>query len=178
MIKRTLHTIHQYLWKTVSIVLQTTLIIGLLYFFIASPNQVNGASMLNTLKDEQKYLNSTVSYLFSTPKRLEVVLAIDPITKNKNIIKRIIGLPGETISFKHGKIIITNANGKQETLQEPYLKKNMLTSLQYGQNNNITIPKNSYFLLGDNRMLSTDSRTYGPVHRNLIVGKAIIKKEL
>ncbi|HDD64614.1 MAG TPA: signal peptidase I [Firmicutes bacterium] len=95
-------------------------------------------------------------------KRKDIVAIKDPTGRNEILIKRIIGLPGENITVKNGYVYI---NG--ERLEEPYIKEKPIYTLS------IKIPPDCYFLLGDNRNNSEDSSTWGPVKKEMIVGKVI-----
>lgn len=141
-------------------------------FFVVSPGRVNGLSMDPTFKDEQLFFVNKFVYLFYEPKRYDVVQIIDPQTK-KLIIKRVVGLPGESVIIKRGKVYIVSNNGIPEIeLSESYLSPTIFTTLK-AQNRPIKyfVSSGTYFVLGDNRGFSTDSRYYGPVRRENIVGK-------
>lgn len=139
-------------------------------FFIISPGRVNGPSMEPTYIDNDTFYVKRLHLLFNKINRQDIVEVIHPETKVR-VIKRIIGLPGETVEIRRGQVSIVKTDGTQFFLKEPYLKPYTTTRV-WNQDKPVTYPlgDNEYFLLGDNRPHSIDSREYGPVHRSLIVG--------
>jgi signal peptidase I len=147
----------------------------LLYLFVAQPNQVNGQSMMPNFQDKEFLITDKIAYRFREPQRGEVVVFKAPPSEQCSIdeceyIKRIIGLPGEIIQVKDGKVYI---NGNP--LKENYLPPETITRpgsfLREGKR--YRIPQESYALFGDNREHSRDSREFGFVDRERIVGRAI-----
>ena len=134
------------------------------HFFFQSVRVV-GRSMVPTLNDSQQYLLNRWIYHVRSPQRLDVVVIRDP-ADNGFSVKRIIGVSGDSIYLKGGAVYL---NGR--ILNEPYLSKNTPTyPLGTSSEKFIICGKDQYFLLGDNRMNSADSRSYGPVSRNRILG--------
>lgn len=127
-----------------------------------------GISMLPAIKDgETIYLNSDISEL----KRGDIVAFYYPKDTSKNYIKRIVGLPNETIEIRGGKVFI---NGHQ--MPEPFVDAKLNTmTLSISA---IKIPENSYYVMGDNRDNSSDSRSWGFVSRDLIYGVAVINQNV
>jgi signal peptidase I len=166
-----LQYVQKYLLRVVTIVLQFFLIAFMVRFFILSPAQVNGQSMEDTLKDDDIILIDKISYLARSPERFEMVSAHDPREENVELVKRVIGLPGETVIFKNRQVVIQDTTGVEFEIYEPYVKTELSTFAFSDRPQRIYIPENHYFLLGDNREFSTDSREFGPVHRRLINGK-------
>lgn len=143
-------------------------------FFIVSPGKVNGRSMEPAYVDEDYFLINKYIYLFHPPRRYDVVQLLDKINGNM-IIKRVIGLPGETIIIKRGKIYIQkDINSPEIVLNEKYLSLNIYTAVK-GQNGAVKffVGDNQYFVVGDNRENSADSRIYGSVGRERITGKVM-----
>lgn len=146
-------------------------------FSVISYEQVAGNSMVPHLKSGEKFFLNKAALYFRKPKRGEVVQTISP-DKKSLVVKRVIGLPKETIYFKDGLVYIgppgTTSIEQAHKLEEPYLDSNIPTLIR-NQSDLIsfTIPENRYFLLGDNRAFSTDSRVYGPVDRLYITGVAM-----
>ena len=125
---------------------------------------VDGSSMEPGLHNEQRLLVSKLAYRFGEPERGDIIIFPPPHIANpdKDYIKRIIGLPGETVEIKNGVIYINDSQ-----LNEPYIAEAANGSLAKR-----TIPEGEYFVLGDNRNNSTDSRTGWTVPHQDIVGKA------
>lgn len=139
------------------------------YFFLVQPHQVTGNSMLPNFEHGEYILTDKVSYHFRPPKRGEVVVFKAPKTQEKDFIKRIIALPGETLKIERGEIFVN-----QKELAEDYLPANTITlpkSLA-NEGQEIVVPLDEYFVLGDNRQYSSDSRDWGTVPRHLIIGRA------
>lgn len=139
------------------------------YNFIAQPHRVRGDSMLPNFHDDEYLLTEKLSYQFGEPKRGDVVVLHYPENPAVDFIKRIIALPGETILVRNGSIFI---NGQE--LTEPYLPNSLPTtgSSKIQEGKEFVIPENEYVVMGDNRTKSSDSRTWGTVPENMIIGKA------
>lgn len=143
----------------------------IVYLFFLQPHQVVGNSMLPNFHDQEYILTDKISYRFRQPQRGEVVVFESPEDKDKDFIKRIIGLPQETISIRDGKIFIDS-----KVLQEEYLDRDLQTpSGKYLQENlEVAITPDSYITFGDNRLNSSDSRAWGSVERGKIIGRALL----
>lgn len=143
-----------------------------IYLFLFQPHQVKGASMEPNFHDKEYLLTDKISYRLRSPKRGEVVIFKAPKNPELDYIKRIIGLPGERIKIENGSVFI---NG--QLLKEEYLPKNEVISggLFLPKGKEIKIPKDSYFVLGDNRSHSSDSREWGPIKRENIIGRAFFR---
>lgn len=139
------------------------------YLLIMQPHKIKGTSMEPNYPDAEYLLTDKVTYRFREPKRGDVIVFLAPGTNGEEFIKRIIGLPGETVSVSGGKVFINN-----EVLNESYLATNVVT--EGGQflpdSKEVTIPNGVYFVLGDNRVASSDSRSWGFVPKENIRGKA------
>lgn len=137
--------------------------------FIAQPFIVNGASMEPHFSSGEYLIVDEVSYRFRTPERGEVVVFKFPGNTSKFYIKRIVGLPGETIKIENNVITIKHKDGKEEILHETYISDPTTGSLSS------ELSDDEYFVLGDNRLVSSDSRKWGPVQSDLIIGRALIR---
>jgi signal peptidase I len=147
-----------------------TLIVLPFRIYIAQPFIVNGSSMDNTFRNGHYLIVDQVSYRFQEPIRGEVVVFRYPKDPSRFFIKRIIGLPEEIIEISNGKIIIKNSDNPDGfELTEPYIKDTTYNTLETKLN------KDEYFVMGDNRSASLDSRVWGPLHSDLIIGRAFLR---
>ena len=119
--------------------------------FIIANSRVPSASMENTIMTGDRVIGSRLSYLFSDPQRGDIVIFRYPLDEKIYYVKRLIGLPGETVDIVGGKVYI---NGSEEPLDEPYLKEEM----EPEQSMHFEVPEGCYFFLGDNRNDSLDAR--------------------
>jgi signal peptidase I len=125
-----------------------------------------------TFEDGDYLLVDEISYRFEEPARGDVVIFRFPEDNNQFFIKRIIGLPNETVEIKNNKVIIYNKeNPNGFTLDENYLDPEQETL----GNMIARLGSDEYFVLGDNRLQSSDSRRWGPVKRSLIIGKVFLR---
>lgn len=165
-------------WEFISDILLSTVgviaVVILIRFVVVSPFQVNGGSMLNNLHDGDYIIVDKLSYDFSEPERGDVIVLIPPTDTSTYYVKRIIGLPGEKIEFNNGQVLIhTDRYPDGFKLKEPYLSEdNRLTYLPNHENRVIEIPADHYFVMGDNRNGSNDSRQWGTLHQRNIEGLA------
>ncbi|OGG02928.1 signal peptidase I [Candidatus Gottesmanbacteria bacterium RBG_16_37_8] len=143
-----------------------------IYLFIIQPHEVKGSSMEPSFKNNEYIITDKISYRFGSPQRGDVVIFKAPVNLEVDYIKRIIGLPGEKIMIAKGKVYVND-----KLLSEPYLEE--ITSLFPGgfvqDGVTIDIPEEHYFVMGDNRPHSSDSREFGPINHKLIIGKAIFR---
>jgi signal peptidase I len=138
--------------------------------FIAQPFVVSGSSMVPTFENGDYLIVDELSYHIGNPSRGDVVIFRYPNDPKKFFIKRIMGLPNETVDIKGEVVTITNNTNQQGfVLDQPYIKFGMQSETHYELDNN------EYFVMGDNRAGSSDSRYWGPVQKNLLVGKAFLR---
>ncbi|MEX0621716.1 MAG: signal peptidase I [Candidatus Woykebacteria bacterium] len=169
------------LWSTVVDIIETVVVAAaifvVVYLFLLQPHQVKGASMEPTFHDSEYILTDKVSYRFSQPQRGDVVIFKAPTNPDVDFIKRIVALPGERLEIKNSTIIIYNdENPRGFTLSEPYEIMEPIVGGSYLREGKIIeIPENSYFVFGDNRTHSFDSREWGPLTKDKIIGKAWIR---
>ena len=143
---------------------------AILYFGISFAIQavhVEGLSMFATLDDNDYLIANKIDYRLHAPQRGDIVILRPPTSNSQDFIKRIIALPGERLLIRDGVVYI---NGHK--LDEPYLPEEWTVFNNYGGDNGVVIPPNEYFVMGDNRNRSQDSRTFGPISRDRIDGKA------
>ncbi|RME85818.1 MAG: signal peptidase I [Caldilineae bacterium] len=155
----------QGLREMVETVLPAVLIALLIHLFLAQATRVEGYSMEPTLYGHQRLVIEKISYHLHPPHRGDIVVLRVPGYGQDMLIKRVIGLPGETIEIKDGVVFI---NG--QILPEPYLDGSAR-----GNYPSTLIPPDYYFVMGDNRNNSNDSRSFGPVPRDAIVGRAWLR---
>lgn len=143
----------------------------IVYLFLVQPHQVIGNSMLPNFYDKEYILTDKISYHTREPKRGEVIVFKSPEDKDKDFIKRIIGLPGERIKIQNGKIFINDL-----LLMENYIDKDLQTPAGkfFLENQEFIIPPNAFIVLGDNRLNSSDSRSWGVIEKKEIIGRAIL----
>lgn len=168
-----LRLIEQYLSRVVNILAHFVLFLFFVRFFIVELGIVDGKSMEPSFRDNELFLVNKAGPIFYPLRRFEVVQFFLPTSKNALIIKRVIGFPGETIVIKHNAVYVQDKEGREVELLEPYLYPDLIVNVPYGAANEFLVPSSSYFLLGDNRTSSGDSRDFGPVHRSRIIGKVI-----
>ena len=141
-------------------------------WYVAEPFIVNGASMDPTFATGQFLIVDRISYRFESPSRGDVIVFEYPKDPSTYYIKRIIGLPGETVDIKDGKITITNkAHPEGLVLDEPYISPEHILL----DTSTHTLGPTEYFAMGDNRAQSSDSRTWGPLDAHFIIGRPIVR---
>ncbi|OGG78005.1 signal peptidase I [Candidatus Kaiserbacteria bacterium RIFCSPLOWO2_01_FULL_52_12b] len=138
--------------------------------FVISPFVVDGASMHPAFENLDYLIVDEVLYRFIAPGRGDVVVFRYPKNPSIFYIKRIIGLPGETVSINHGAVTITTAQGERITLTEPYIVNEDATYTK-----STSLNKGEYFVMGDNRPNSSDSRVWGPLPRKNIIGRVDVR---
>jgi signal peptidase I len=142
------------------------------YLFLFRPTMVRGASMENTLHDSDRLILSSVTYKLRDIERGDIIAFHSIQNQNIDLIKRVIGLPGDSIMIKEGKVYL---NGK--ALNEPYLHSitNVWENGFAKEGESYTIPEGMLYVMGDNRLRSSDSRAFGPVPISEIVGQATFR---
>ena len=166
--------------KFVPFVLELIMIVAIAFvivapirYFIFQPFIVSGSSMSPNFSSGDYLIVDEISYRFSNPQRGDVVVfnaGFIPGFAGQRFIKRVIGLPGETVDVMNGQVDVIS-NGKKVVLDEKYLPADLKTY----KDTNITLKANQYFVLGDNRPNSYDSRFWGVVQRKYIIGKASLR---
>ena len=149
------------------------LVFVIVYIFIGQLLEVSGNSMEPTFHDKEQIVAEKLTINISNINRGDVVIFNDPTEKDKLVIKRVVGLPNEKIKIENGSIYIDG-----NLLEETYLSKDTYTNLKYNhklkEGEEYEIGKDSYIVLGDNRDNSRDSREWGALHRNSIIGRALL----
>jgi signal peptidase I len=147
-----------------------TFVFIIIYFFVGQLLEVTGDSMYPTFHDKEQIVAEKISVKVKDLKRGEILIFEHPFEKGRLLIKRLVGMPGEKIRIKSGKVFI---NGIE--LAEPYLAKTTVTEGQNFLKEGLeyTIRENTYVMMGDNRLKSTDSREWGFVNKESIVGRGV-----
>lgn len=143
----------------------SVLVSGFVIVFVYQPVKVEGTSMMPMLKDQERIFINKYVYRWEPISRGDVVVFRYPGDPSKSYIKRVIGLPGDRVQISFGRVYV---NG--ERLHETYVPENYSDERSISE---IYIPADSYFVLGDHRSMSSDSRDFGPVNRSYIYGKAV-----
>jgi signal peptidase I len=133
--------------------------------FFYQPVKVEGTSMAPLLSDQERIFINKFVYHFEPIERGDVVVFWYPLDRTKSFIKRVVGLPGDEVEIRRGRVYI---NGK--SLEEPYVPSQYIDTAAYGP---VQIPREEYFVMGDHRISSNDSRIFGPVPAAFIYGKAV-----
>lgn len=133
--------------------------------FVYQPVKVEGGSMEPGLQDQERIFINKLAYRLENIQRGDIVVFTYPGDPRKSFIKRVIGLPGDRVRIYDGQVYL---NGR--LIQEPYVPEEYQDSRSYPE---IRVPADSYFVLGDHRSMSNDSREFGPVLRSFIYGKAV-----
>lgn len=143
-------------------------------YFVAEPFIVSGSSMVPTYENRQYLVINKIGYRFGEPERGDVIVFKFPQNTKEYFIKRIIGLPNEKVKIENGRVVIfnkENPNGK--ILDEPYLVDQNGT---FGESNTVvSLGSTEYYVLGDNRDQSSDSRRWGVLPKEDIVGKVLVR---
>jgi signal peptidase I len=155
-------------WDIVKFGLIVIAIVYPIRTFVAQPFIVSGDSMLPTFTNGEYLIIDELSYHFRTPVRGEVVVFRYPQDPSKFFIKRVIGLPGETVSVQNGRVSVVR-NGLEVVLDEPYISRPGPINTSYD------LGPGQYFVMGDNRPSSLDSRTWGPLDESLIKGRVLVR---
>lgn len=156
--------------------IQTLVVFGaifaLIYLFVAQPHKVSGNSMVPTLHNGDYILTDKLSYRFGNPKQGDIIVLKNPRDESQDFIKRIIALPNQSIRVEKNFVYID-----EHLLQEPYLPTDITTRAGSFLQEAVTVKvsPNQYFVLGDNRSHSSDSREWGGITYEEIVGKAFFR---
>ncbi|MFA6466849.1 MAG: signal peptidase I [Patescibacteria group bacterium] len=153
------------IFEIVKVVLISLAIILPIRLFLVQPFYVEGASMEPNFYQNEYLIIDEISYRFNAKERGEVIIFKNPKDTKSYFIKRIIGLPGETVSVENGKVFVGG-----EQLDEPYIE-NFSSDTHLA----VTLGENEYFVMGDNRTNSLDSRQLGPIHKDYIIGRVWIR---
>ena len=162
-----------FVWEILKIVIISLAIIIPIRYFLIQPFYVKGASMDPNFFDGDYLIIDEISYRFSAPEREDVIIFRYPLDQSQFFIKRIIGLPGETVKVEDGKVFIKNksiASGEFVLDESSYLE-----NISTAGNLEMSLGDDEYFVLGDNRDASSDSRKWGAIKKDYIIGRAWVR---
>lgn len=147
-------------------------IFALIYLFIAQFHKVSGSSMFPTLHSGDYLITEKLSYKFRNPKRGEIIVLKNPRDESQDFIKRIVAIPGDTLKIQNNTVYL---NG--QPVKETYLSSTIVTDSRsfLTEGTTIKVGEQQYFVFGDNRAHSSDSRDWGPVTKEEIVGRAFFR---
>lgn len=160
----------EFFWEMVRVAIISLAIILPVRYFLIQPFYVKGASMEPNFYDHEYLVIDEISYRFNQPERGDIVVFKYPKDPSQYFIKRVIGLPGDKVKIQDNSVFI---NGTK--LNETYLPEGIETVLPLRGYGDVTLAADEYFLLGDNRTQSLDSRVFGPVKREYIVGRTWLR---
>jgi signal peptidase I len=146
------------------LIIALSLAIVIIIFFY-QPVKVEGTSMTPLISDQERIFINKFVYRFEPIERGDVVVFWYPLDRSKSFIKRVVGLPDDTVEIREGQVYLNS-----KLLPEPYIPAE---SDDFGTYPSTQIPKGEYFVMGDHRTSSNDSRIFGPVPRKFIYGKAV-----
>ncbi len=162
-----------FFWELIKIFLLAMVIIVPIRYFLVQPFFVRGASMEPTFLDGEYLVIDELSYRLRDPRRGEVVVFRYPQSPSQFFIKRLVGLPGETITLSGGQVVVKNAQHPQGAVldESSYLAPTVRT----GGTVSLVLAEDEYFVLGDNREASSDSRSWGALPRHDVIGRAWLR---
>lgn len=157
-------------------ILETVTFVGSLfivvYLFILQPNEVRGQSMDTTFHDGEYILTSKLAYKFGEPIRGDVVVFKSPEDEEVDFIKRIIGIPGDKVKIQSGEVYVNGKRLMEDYIQHP---SNPIEGGFLVDGQEVSIPDGQLFVMGDNRPRSSDSRAFGPIPIQSIIGKVFFR---
>jgi len=163
------HASHRHLRHEIRVWTRDLLIaIGLalvIIIFLYQPVKVEGTSMAPLLSDQERIFINKFVYRFEPIERGDVVVFWYPLDRTKSFIKRVIALPGESVQIRQGMVYVDG-----QEIKEPYVPPQYEDLSDYGP---VQVPPNMYFVMGDHRISSNDSRVFGPVPSRFIYGRAV-----
>jgi len=160
-------------WEFIEAFVFAAAIFVVAYLVLFQPNQVKGSSMYPTFKDGEYIFTDKISYRMGLPKRGDVVVFRSPKNNDIDFIKRIIGTPGERVKISGGKVYVNGERLDESGYLDPSVYTGPESYMAEGQE--MIVPDGQYFVMGDNRPHSSDSRDFGPVTTNEFVGKVFFR---
>jgi len=163
-----------FVWEIAKLVIISLAIIIPIRYFLIQPFFVRGASMEPNFDNGQYLVIDEISYRFNEPQRGDIIVFKYPLDPSQYYIKRLIGLPSETVEVKNGKVFIYNSLHPQGMIldESDYLSERAITM---GDNIKVVLGEREYFVLGDNRQASSDSRKWGALSKEYIIGRVWLR---
>ncbi len=159
-----------FLWELIRIIVVAFVVMVAFRVFVAEPFVVSGSSMVPNFHNKEYLVVDKVSYRLGEPKRGDVIVFKYPKDTSQYFIKRIIALPGERVQVDNGRVkVFNNEYPEGVVITEPYLTSEDAT---FGKTDIVTLGSSEYYVLGDNRLASSDSRVWGILPEHNIIGKA------
>lgn len=158
------------IWDIIKFILLAILIVLPIRMYIAQPFLVKGSSMYPTLQEKDYLIVDEISYHLREPKRGEVIVFRFPGNTKEHFVKRVIGLPGDTVRIINGEVSIITKDNITINLKDEYVKNHSYESLV-----DILVPEDQLFVMGDNRRESYDSRHWRFLPRKLATGRALVR---
>lgn len=165
-----LRKIYSFLLDAVQTFLLAAAFFLVIYVFLFRPFQVNGDSMFPNFIDQEYVLTNIINLRFQEPKLGDVIVFKAPTDPEKDYIKRVIGVPGDRVMVRDGSVYVNGKMLDESSYLKPTVKTYGGTFLAEGEEK--TVPQGSFFTLGDNRSGSSDSREWGWVPKDLIIGQS------
>ncbi len=170
--KAAVRAVLAYLAELIQVVLISLAVIIPIRYFLVQPFYVKGASMEPSFYDKEYLIIDEVSYRFKEPERGDIVVFRYPLDPSQFFIKRVVGLPGERVRISGGQVTVFNSQYPQgKALDETDYLNRVFTAGE----KTVTLRDDEFYLLGDNRSASMDSRVFGPVKRKLIIGRVWLR---
>ena len=167
-----LRKIYSFFVDTLQTLLLAAAVFLIIYVFLFRPFQVNGISMYPNFYDKEYILTNIIALHLKNSRLGDVIVFKAPLDPDKDYIKRVIGTPGDRVLIKNGDVYLNGKRLDESLYLKPSVKTYGESFLKEGEE--ITIPKDEYFVLGDNRSFSSDSREWGFVKRKSIIGESFI----
>lgn len=166
-----LRRIYSFLLDTIQTILLAASFFLVVYVFFFRPFQVSGQSMFPTFHDKEYVLTNLIIMQFENPKRGDVIVFKSPTDEEKDFIKRVIGVPNDTVAVRGGRVYVNDL----QLDESKYLSTDVYTAtgsfMREGQH--VIVPEDQYFVVGDNRPHSSDSREWGFIKKSAIIGKSL-----
>lgn len=166
-------TVNSFLWELIRVIVVAVVLMFAIRIFVAEPFVVSGSSMVPNFHNREYLVVDKVSYRFNEPQRGDVIIFRYPKDTSQYFIKRIIGLPGERVQIVNGRVkLYTTQYPDGVLINEPYLPSNDVT---FGKEDIVKLGSNEYYVMGDNRLASSDSRVWGILPKHDIIGRAWLR---